>query len=145
MTEILFLVLFLNFPFGQKEQGEKVKADVTLMYRRSGGTAQSFQNVENRDTVHYFKRGMNPYYRVYNIRLDKENIMVDKITLKGYSGDSLKVEEEQKPRILNGRVQFVDQHVDPDEDFLEIMIHYTNEEKRAMTYTLLVVLEDEQY
>ena len=94
------------------------------MYRRSGETALSFTNVHSGDTLDYYKRGFNPYFRVYTINNQKTKDLLFKSAI---------VESFQNSRLLNSttpnysgnRWQFVDTYVDKKEDFVKVSIFYS--------------------
>lgn len=122
---INLLISFLIFmPLHDSGQKVTLKFDLSLMYRKSGETVLSYNNVSSGDTVHYYKRWMNPYFRVYNFKFNQDSIVAGQMTVESYLVDSLLKTTDLRPLSINNSTQYVDTYVEKTESLVKITVHY---------------------
>ena len=125
MINLLISLLFFSIPHGSRQQ-VALESDLSLMYRKSGETALTYRKLSSGDTVHYYKRWMNPYFRVYSFKFGRDSILVGKMKVESYFGNSLLKTMVLRPRMINNRTQYVDTSVEKIEDLVKITVHYTD-------------------
>ncbi|MEO1053747.1 MAG: hypothetical protein AAFX87_24130 [Bacteroidota bacterium] len=132
-STILFISSLLSF------QDADLKASVSLMYRRSGETHKFFKSVSHGDTLSYFARNGNPYFRVYRINLTNASAIGREVFVESYLGDSLlQKTKPQNTRRTRG-LEFVDSYVDETEDMVKVIIQYQPEEQsKAQTFHFFI-------
>lgn len=122
MVNLLIFFLSINlFNVGQQEQF--LKAQLSLMYRRSGQTALNYRTLSSGDTVHYYKRGFNPYFRVYKFKFNNDSLAVGQMTVESYRGNSLMKKTNLRAPRVKHNILYVDTHVEEEESLVKLTVH----------------------
>lgn len=137
------LIFFLSINSMNIEQQEPLlKVRLTLMYRRSGQTALTYRTLSSGDTVHYYERRGNPYFRVYQFKFNKGNIIANQMTVESYLNNSLLKTTELKSRT---QAQYVDTYVDEKEDLIKITVHYFDRITKEDESFILFIIPDKNW
>ena len=135
----VFAYSFLSFSTHLEVKESAIQSQgfsLTVMYRKSGESALSFPKVNNGDTLHYYKRGMNPYFRVYSIHLP--GIQELEVT-------SFLEAREIKRTVLksSGKSgQFADTYVEPREDLVRLSFNYIPSTSKSEQTFIFYILPD---
>jgi len=100
------------------------------MHRRSGNTIKSYPIIKYGDTIHYYKKRYNSFFRIYSFWLRGPEIKITKIEVK-----STKKGKVLKSSVLihgrdtsssGGKIEFSDRYIEENEDHVELFIYYTD-------------------
>lgn len=125
-----------------------IKADITLMYRRSGHTVKDYTMVASGDTLNFYKRDGNPFYRTYRMDFSDSDLSVNigPMIIESYQGDSL----THSTRIIARRVpaasqrfQAIDTYVKAEETLVKVRLLYTLESDSTAYEFFFYILPNE--
>ncbi len=118
----LFILMMPSDEMAFQDENQDKISRMSLMYRRSGQTAKDFVNLSSGDTISYYRRYGNPYFRVYKLRT---NLQIDKIELISYQNDdAVSVGPPRQMSMSSGIYSFVDEYIAENEESFKMIITY---------------------
>ena len=128
---MIYLILFSEILTGSFDHNQdKIAFDITLMYRKSGESALTFEKVHSGDTLDYYKRGFNPYFRVYSFfKLPSESLELKSVIIDSYLNSQLL--KSTTPNYSSNKWQFVDTYIDANEDLVRVRISYSTKDSNV--------------
>lgn len=117
------------------------KATLSLMYRRSGHTALAYDTITSGETVSFYKRDGNPFFRVYQMRF-MGPYKTRKITVESYKNGKLL--KSTVPRIgtnIGNRLTFNDTYVSEDEDSAKVIMDLVSQSGEGRRFIFYITLD----
>ena len=104
------------------------------MYRKSGHTAKWYRRINEGDTLHYYKRQGNPYFRVYGLRMYGAKFL--EVNTESYEGS--KMVKKAKAYTSSQAGQFVDTYLNEKEDLVVVKARYMqNNREKVFTFYII--------
>ncbi|MFZ1806494.1 MAG: hypothetical protein WAU36_04705 [Cyclobacteriaceae bacterium] len=114
---------------------EGLQANITIMHRRSGATAISYDTIAIGQTINYPLRNKAETYRVYSVNFIGSNPRVDQIILESYKNKKLLSTFHPRPENMGNRLSFYDGYISTKENKVKVRLIFDTEgEKREWTF-----------
>lgn len=133
MMPILLVSLLSWVPSPSLPLQHDLEIQLGLMYRRSAQTHLDFGAVTHGDTVHYYARQGNPYFRVYTIRCAMK---VTGLSLESFERKKSIKKAEAISTSSSAGYQFVDTYINAKETHAKATVTYllNGEQKEFVFY-----------
>ena len=134
-TCIVLIVLPLLLSGQNIDVLDDLEANITIMHRRSGATAISYDTISNGQAISYPLRNKAETYRAYSVNFIERNPHVDQIILESYKNKKLLSTFHPRAENRGNRLSFYDGYISTKENKVKVkLIFETEGEKREWTF-----------
>ncbi len=121
LISLIAIIILGSFDLAAQDV-DQLRARLTIMHRRDGGTAQFFEDISNGGTIEYPSRNRHEMFRVYSVYLLGKRPRVTKVVIESYKNDKLLSTATPRFNDLGTHVSFVDGYISTKEDKVKVRL-----------------------
>ena len=118
----LLVISLLGWADLAAQDVDPLKARLSIMHRRDGGSAQSYDEISKGDTIEYPSRNRHEMFRVYSVYLLGKRPRVTKVIVESYKNNKLLSATEPRFNDHGPRISFVDGYISTKEDLVKVRL-----------------------
>ncbi|MEQ9415480.1 MAG: hypothetical protein RIF39_16710 [Cyclobacteriaceae bacterium] len=125
----IVLIVLPLLSLGQTFDSSNVdlQANITIMHRRSGATAITYDTVANGQTINYPLRNKEERFRVYSIDFIESQPRVDQIIVESYKNNRLLSTINPRPENRGNKLSFYDGYISGKENKVKVRLLFNRE------------------